>query len=418
MRKNITVLSLLFAAALAFSACSDEESVDISSINKQTVLVFMPWSGSATHVGLYPIFLQNLDSIEGAITKAKGLSGRTVVFLSTSATTSTLYELTYSKGKITHTPIKSYQGTDYTTSSGITQILNDVKSHAHALNYAMMVGCHGSGWTYKTDWNNYPYQAKLNVLQPEGMTAPAQSKALATNNNTLYPTTRFFGSVADMNNAIDVADLATGIKNAGIKMQYILFDDCYMANVETAYELRQATNYLIASTSEVMAIGVPYQTIWSHLAKSTPSYSSAVASFKNFYASYTYPYGSLSAIDCREVDKLATIMKEINVRYSLADSLRDSLQVLDGFTTPIFYDLGSYADRLCTNASLLSDFRSQLTKVVKHHTTTDSLYTNLYGTGSLFKVKDFSAITTSDPSLNSVAIKGREKTAWWRATHE
>ena len=31
-----------------------------------------------------------------------------------------------------------------------------------------------------------------------------------------------------------------------MKMQYILFDACYMGNVETAYELKDVTNYLIS----------------------------------------------------------------------------------------------------------------------------------------------------------------------------
>ena len=58
-----------------------------------------------------------------------------------------------------------------------------------------------------------------------------------------YPTTRFFGSVDDMSLAINVNTLAQAIADAGMKMQYILFDNCYMANVETAYELKDVTNF-------------------------------------------------------------------------------------------------------------------------------------------------------------------------------
>jgi hypothetical protein len=33
-------------------------------------------------------------------------------------------------------------------------------------------------------------------------------------------------------------------------------------------------------------------------------------------------------------------------------------------------------------------------------------------------VKTFSGITISDPSINSVAKDGKEKTSWWKATHQ
>lgn len=42
----------------------------------------------------------------------------------------------------------------------------------------------------------------------------------------------------------DVGTLARGIVGAGVKMEYILFDDCYMSSVEVAYELKEATRFL------------------------------------------------------------------------------------------------------------------------------------------------------------------------------
>lgn len=405
----MAVLCLCFMAS-----CSNEEALDVDDINTQTLLVYMPWSGSSTDNGLYSYFLQNLDSIESAIVDDGGPTGRVVVFLSTSATEASLYEITYDNGSIVHVPIKTYSGSDYTTADGIAQILNDVKANAYALNYAMIIGCHGSGWTYKEDWENYPFYAKRHDLFASAI---SQAKGMGTSSATVYPTTRFFGSVSDMSYATNIEVLADGIAEAGMKMQFILFDDCYMANIETAYALRNVTNYLLASTSEVMAVGMPYQTMWSYLARQAPSYSSALSAFDTFYSNYTYPYGALSAIDCRETEDLAGLMKQINLHYTFADSLRDSVQVLDGFTEHIFYDLGDYVDHLCTNTTLLSDFHSQLDNVVTNTVYTDSLYSNLYGVPYYIKVNSYSGITTSDLSQNSVALKGMQNTAWWQATH-
>lgn len=425
-QKHITHLSfwrwvgseaaLLFLFCIfTLASCTTEESEDVNDINKQTLLVFMPWSGSQTSQGLYSYFQQNLDSIESAIITERKMNGRVLVFLSTSANQSELYEITYGNGKIQHIPVQTYSGNLYTTADGITQILKEVKSYAYALNYAMIIGCHGNGWTYKDDWEDYPNNAKGNALFSN---SASMAKSSANGFGT-YPTTRFYGSVSDINNyATDIPVLAQGIKNAGMKMQYILFDDCYMSNVETAYELKDATNFLMGSTSEIMSIGMPYQTMWTSLATSTPAYATAVNAFKTFYSNYEYPYGTMSVIDCRKLDRLAQQMKMINQNYTFDESLRDSLQVLDGFHTPIFYDMGDYVTRLCKNKDILNDFDATLSQVIKASTYTDSIYSYLYEEGPKYiNVRHFSGLTISDPSLNSVAVKGREKTAWWKATH-
>lgn len=411
--KSILSFVLLVISFVAFQSCSGE-SVDIDDVNKQTVLVFMPWSGTQTSSGLYNYFLNNLDSIEGAIVKKGSQSGRVVVFLSTSASESSLYEITYENKEIVHTTLKTYSGNSYTTAEGIAQILNDVQANAYALNYAMIIGCHGSGWTYKEDWEYYPYYAKQHAYMRPDNSSMAKS---STAGNRHYPTTRFYGSVSDNSYATDITTLAQGISNAGMVMQYILFDDCYMANVETAYELKNVTNFLICSTSEVLALGMPYQTMWQSLASATPAYASAVSAFNSFYSKYEYPYGTISAIDCRKLDRLAEQMKMINQYYTIADSVVDSLQVLDGFETPIFYDMGDYVSHLCENTDMLNDFNSLLSQAVKSSAHTDSIYSYLYFSPVYVKLNSFSGLTISDPSRNSVVLKGREKTAWWRDTH-
>lgn len=392
------------AANLLLASCGNEDSTDVNDINKQTVLIFMPWTGNnANDRGLYSSFQQNLDSIEYAIVANKGYAGRLVVFLSTSAQTSTLYEVTYKSGTIAHATLKTYEGTSFTTATGIAQVINDVKANAYALNYAMIIGGHGCGWTYATDW--------------DAAIATAKARQATQNHPTAYPQTRFFGPANQGTYAIDVETLAEGISQAGVKLQYLLFDNCYMANAETAYALRNATNWLVASTSEVLALGLPYASMWQYLGSSTPSYRNMVSTFHSFYANYSTPSGTLSAIDCRQMEALAALMRNINSHYALPDSLIDSLQVLDGYHTPLFYDMGDYVNHLCSNTSLLSDFDAQLKRTVPYSATTDTLYSNLYDHPVYIAAKHFSGLTISDPSRNSVATRGLRKTAWWKATH-
>ncbi len=404
-KSGLASFASILACLLFFTSCYNEDSTNVNDINKQTVIVFMPWTGNdAGSQGLYHNLQQNLDSIEYAIVANKGYSGRLLVFSSTSANASSLYEVTYKSGAISHTVIKTYQGTDYTTSAGIAQIINDVKDNAYALNYAMIVGGHGCGWTYADDWAQ--------------MQAKAKSPLAANNHPSTYPTTRFFGSNTPGTHAIDVETLAQGIGQAGIKLQYLLFDNCYMANAETAYELRNATNWLIASTSEILAQGMPYVSMWSYLSSSTPSYQNITNTFLKFYSNYSTPCGTLSAIDCRQMDALANIMRNINSHYTLDESLTDSLQTLDGYSTSIFFDLSDYVEHVCPNATMLSDYEAQIKRTVPYAVATDTLYSYLYDHPVYIPVEKFSGITISDPSRNVVALKGKKNTSWWKATHE
>ncbi|MBQ9636872.1 MAG: hypothetical protein IJV36_03110 [Prevotella sp.] len=415
MKKILSAIAI-GVLALIVGACNDE-AIDISTVNQQTVLVYMPWSGSGSKAGLYQNFLDNLDSIEVAIERKGGLDkSRLLVFISESASSSRLYEVTYENKEIKHRDIKTYSGHDYTTAGGIAQILNDVKKTAEALNYAMIIGCHGTGWTHIDDWQDYPNNAKSQQPTPSSV-GETPWPAKLNDDSSPYEQTRFYGSVSDMSYSTDVETLAEAIRLASLHMQFILFDDCYMANAEVAYELRDVTNFLIASTSEVISIGMPYADMWASLATPTPNYGTAVSAFYNYYSDYSTPCGALSAIDCRQMEALADVMKQINEHYTLPDSLLESIQLLDGFNVPIFYDMGDYVEKLCTDPYLYEKFSAQLAKTVVSKASTSRVYSFLYVIPQFITVETFSGITISDPSPSPVAERGKTKTSWWKATH-
>lgn len=404
MKKILGIIFVVLMALVGLNSCGDE-AVDVNEVNQQTILIFLPWSGSDNSNGLYSEFETNLDSIEKGIIANKGLSNRRVLaFISRPKESgygygkSYLYELQYNvtTRKMDYIQLDVFEGNSYNSAAGITQILNEVKQKAEALNYAMIIGAHGNGWTHANDWNSYPYNAPMRKLK-----------------------TRYFGSVSSDGDAykIEVSTLAQGIEESGIKMQYIALDACYMANVETAYELRNATNYMIASTSETLATGWPYAKIWNFLSANVPNYSSIVSNYVSYFKNSNNPYGQLAAIDCRQMEGLASVMKEINAKYQLDESKLEDLQVLDGFRPRLYYDLGNYVDNLVPTGYLKEQFNNQLKKVVKSSGTTDLYISDLYGAENTYPIQNFCGIATSDPSMSPVALRGREKTAWWQATH-
>ena len=415
IKKLFTLFICSISLAMTFTSCS-EEAFDTDSVNKQTILVFYPWTGSQSSTGLLGYLQNNIDSICDGIIDRKGLNNsRVLVFLSDKYNHSTLYDLQYNATtkSVDRVPLKEYEGASYASAEGIADIMNEVKTQASALNYALIVGVHGCGWTYASDWSRYPYYARPSVTRPRDN----NFSGIQFGPDPNAPLTRFFGSVSLAENAMDISTLAEGIRESGLKMQYILFDACYMSNIETAYELKDVTNYMIASGSEIMAAGLPYRSMWSYLNSATPNYSGIVSTSVNFYKNSSAPFCNLAAIDCRQVEKLAGVMKDINAEYQLSASVSlDSIQHLDGFRPHLFYDLETYVDSLRPSGYLLDQFKSQLKLTIKASDHTDEAYTCIYSSDS-FKIKNYCGITISDPSQHSVAIKGREKTGWWKATH-
>lgn len=417
------VYGFIFAivSIIGLGSCT-EEAFDIDKVNKQTILVFLPWTGGNSSIGLTEDLSKNIDSICAGIKDKKGLNNtRVLVFFSKNANNSTLFDLTYNDvtKEVSRTPIKTYEGSAYNSANGFADILNEVRQNAEALNYALIIGGHGCGWSCADDWINYPNQAKsFNTQQTLSYDTPFSGIQFGTDPDN--PTTRFFGSVDRKENSIDLSTLVEGIKQSGIKMQYILFDVCYMGNVETAYELKDVTNYLVASSSEIMAKGIPYRLMWSYLNGTTPNYSSLVNGIVNFYKNSNAPYCNMAAIDCRQLDALANVMKEINQKYTFDTTIPlDSIQPLDGFLPHLSYDMAVYVDSLRPNGYLKDQFSNQLKKTVKAAAHTDCAYTalKLYPEVTI-KIKNYCGLSISDPSQHPVAIRGKEKTGWWKATHE
>lgn len=386
---NCLAFGLIVIIGLSVSGCDDK--VDTDRLAEKTLFMYFPWSNNLTGY-----FRTNISDMEQAISRRGLENEHVIVFFSTAPDEAELYEIVCKKGKCEHNILKRYTDPAFTTSQGITGILNDVKSFAPARTYAMTIGCHGMGWIPV-------YNSRARSLVPFKYHWDVDGA----------PLTRFFGGTEKAYQT-DVTALADGIANAGMTMEFILFDDCYMASVEVAYDLRHVTGHLIASTCEMMAYGLPYARIGAYLL-GTPDYQAICDHFYEFYSAYNLPYGTLSVIDCSQLDALAEVMNEINARYTFDTSLLGYLQRLDGYSPTIFYDMGDYVSTLNRGEHLQELFEEQLARTVIYSVHTDEYYTTL-SQPNVRPIHSFSGLTISDPSTSSEAV-AKTNTAWWKATH-
>jgi hypothetical protein len=312
-----------------------------------------------------------------------------------------MFEIVLENGKCVRKEVKEYSDPAFTTAAGITSILNDVKAFAPGYTYSMVVGGHGLGWI--------PVDApgRANAIKHQ----PAHWEYGTADDKDM---TRFFGGL-DKESQTDITTLAEGISGAGIKMEYILFDDCYMSCVEAAYDLRHVADYIIGCPTEIMVYGMPYHIIGQHLIGDI-DYRAISDDFIDFYttAPNVKNCGTIGITDTSQIDELAAIMKTINSQFSFDESFGD-LQTMCGYTPSIFFDCGSYVETLCKDEALLQRFREQLERTVPYKGHTATYYTNI--SRREIPINSYSGTTISDPSHNDWAEDSKHTTAWWQATH-
>ena len=388
------VALLMLMATSWLSACHDDIPDDLARTRtatpqERTIIMYLPYSGSGSN-DLYPFFEQNILDVEQSIKQAGGLGTNNlyVVIADHSPARVYLYRVRMEGTECVHDTIKRYDYPRLMDAQWITRVINDVRSISNTPKYAMLVGCHGNGW-----------------LPPMDNVARAK--------------TRWFGGPGY---AISIADFAQGIQQAGIKLEYLVFDDCYLSCAEVAYDLRNATNTLIASTSEVMAAGMPYAKVFQYLTAPQPNFGQLVNDYIAYYQSTATPYATIGVINTQYIQPMAQLMKQVNATCTWNTANNYQLQDLDGsyFSPTVYFDFGSYARALFgSNLALYSQYQALMAQLIPYKGNTAYIY-NASGTKTL--VNEFSGITISDPSVNTgqydyhVATL-KMQTTWWAASH-
>ena len=387
--KKIEYLLLCLLASFCFFACTEEyeENDDTRLPAENTIIMFFPWSNNLTSC-----FNQNISDFKQVIQQHGSDNDRYVVCIESTPGLVDIKELKLIDGVCSEEIVESYSDPGFTTSDGISQLLDRVYPKFPSKVYSMTVGCHGTGWV------------------PAGSFS---TRSIADASEEM-PVTRFLGGTT-AEYQIEISTFKEGIKNSKInKLEMILFDNCYMANIEVAYELKDVCKHIIAYPTEVMAYGFPYHISGRFLINGI-DYESICESFYRFYVNYEKPCGTISTINCLALDSLARFMKKVNLSLDTTISVdASSLQRMDGYDPTVFVDFEDYVYHLTDNAQWLSEFDHLMTIVIPYKRNTPTYYSTM---GGQIPIGKYSGITTSEPSAHNV-MSAYKKTSWYMATHE
>lgn len=400
MKQLTRYILLVFTACAVFITSCGKHNNEEDKTTPQTIIVYM--SGTSLNWA----FNANVQDIETALkSNIQGNSRVVVVWQNGVAKKAEAIELVYKDGLIERQPLAEYELENVMSADDLSYIFNDVMRMAPATAYGLILGSHSWSWI--------PY-ADYDQIRTNGLTK-AQLARLRTIELPRHLQTRFIGDPSGANK-FDITTLASAIQATGKKFEYILFDACFMGNVEAAYELRNCTKYIIGSACEIMGNGFPYTKTLPHLLKNggtTYDLKAAAQSFHEHYKSTLKYSGTVALIACSQLDALAAEMKQVN--QSIKDDYdRSALQTYEGGTNHIFFDLGDYVDKACTDAAAVSSFKAQMEKTVPAKFTLDSFWST-YVTSNHYPVTSFSGLSTSAPSI--LFRESYAQTAWYKATH-
>lgn len=225
-----------------------------------------------------------------------------------------LQQLTFNSAtrKYEFSTVKTFDETPLsTTSERMSEVMNYVNDNYEYPNKGLIMWSHGTGWLY---W-----------AQGEG---PRNSKFRAWGedlyNGQTYKT--------------NIPALAEGIPS-GI-FDFIWFDCCYSANIETIYQLRDKSPYIIGSVIEISAAGMPYNLTMPYLLQKNSDLKGAAQAFYEYYDGY-YPY-AISIIKTEGLTDLSLIAGEIMSNYDAPEDfsfIQNYSILFDGSKRTTFYDL-------------------------------------------------------------------------------
>ena len=227
------------------------------------------------------------------------------------------------------------------------EVLNEVLTYIHenfeAERYGMLMSSHGTGWVpaeYFTKASSYESQSK--IKEEEDNDGPNKIRRLVQVNDTVvkpepyrdrFPLAKSMGAHYDVyynSKEINIPDLASSIP---FKLDYIIFDACLMGGIEVAYELRNVTNKIVASQTEILAYGMHYPSLCSHLfAKGGPNLQGVCEKYYELYnkQSGTDKSATISLIDCTKLEALSEITQEIisqhRNEFEALQNYRDNIQ--------------------------------------------------------------------------------------------
>ncbi|MDR1340734.1 MAG: hypothetical protein LBK58_11880 [Prevotellaceae bacterium] len=307
MKKNIIIFIVLL-----FASCSKDEYTEPVRAER-TVIAYMAADNDMSDV--VPVDLEEMKRAY----RETGVN--LLVLMDMSNETPYLLKITENGEQ----KIKTYQEFNSADPASMNKLLGEIIEMYPAESYGLILWSHGTSWL------------------PSGV----QLKSFAL----------------DGNRQMNIPDLAAALP---VKFDFILFDACLMGAVEVAYELRNSADYIIASPTEIIDSGFPYDEVVPELLKPSVNLSMVAQKYFDYYNALDGDYRSatVSLIDTKELENLAKLTAELISGNEISENFdRTEVQRLDVYGEQYTFDFADFINRAFPSANR-DAFMAQLGKTV------------------------------------------------------
>ena len=420
----VWIVALMQVSCYPEPIADDVEILEGDMVEHTLVMYLNANNNLATHI------LANANDAERGMLGVPA-STRLVIYLDKQSST-TLYEVKFlqygSYNFVKHsTVLKEYPDQVSTTPEVMKAVFEDIKVLAPSKTYGLVHAGHGSGW-FPTPDSGIGYENQKNRPGSVFDTLLATSSIIADEYdfgffNAEAPLTRAMGYDNDGSKKryTTTEEFVEGI--SPIRFDYIIFDACFMSSVEFLYELRNVTDYVIASPVEVMGPGFPYEDIMPLLMAPNHSLTAVCEKIMEVYRNdrtfSKYDSAAVALIDCSKLEGLTDCVADVWSAISSANEATESevasliateidkkaVQVLDRMRPAGFYDLKDYVEQLAIRdgeAFDLTDFNTALAEAVVFADNTTEITSYGYPSNNTIPMLGYGVI---DPKAGSDKVR-------------
>lgn len=249
--------------------------------------------------------------------------------------------------------VKVYEGNTVSASAAnINGVLSTIRNTYKSDHYGLVYSSHASGWL---PCNFYNSNKPAPALQSVG----AQ-----------------FDKSVTYTYEVDIKDFASAIP---MKLDYIIFDACLMGGVEVAYELRKVCDRVVFSPTEIFTEGLYYRTIAKRLLQEVPDLRNVCKDYMEHYEAGA----TISLVDCRQLDKLASEAGKLISRYgsNIPGIQKSSVQRFYTGNHEWFYDMRSIIKAAGATVDELNELDKVLDTCIPYKD-----YTPEFGSGTQYYI--------------------------------
>lgn len=335
-RKIVAVLSCIAAICL-FAACSDKHEADGDDGDKdngtvvpddcyadsRTVLVYMVAENSLSGASVGDLN----EMLLGVKNSNLYAADKVVVYLDDTRLPR-IYCIDRNVTAQTYTAlvpeVEYEEDVNSASKEQFDEVLQYVKEHHPANSYGVVLWSHASGWL-------------PSPLEIQSSSAKSRRKAFGIDNGK--------NTTSDNGSQMSISDIAQALENFG-GTDFIFFDACFMQTIEVAYELRNATKYIIASPAEIPGPGADYRTMIPACFQKDDWAEAMLSAYYDSYSDMISGYGLvISSVDTKAMPNFAAYVKSVvaNEHKVLLSVNYNNVQryfrfVSWGYQHPDFYD--------------------------------------------------------------------------------